>query len=139
MPLKVSVSLSRASPGPGSPSVTVTLEADLEGSALTDPARLRDQMRAPLAAIREVLAHEMPDVAVASGGSSPRAPTRNGNGRGGNRPATAAQVRAITALARRQGLDLGAWLREHAGVNRVEDLTVQQASGVIDDLKAPAR
>ena len=50
--------------------------------------------------------------------------------------ATASQVRAILAIARRQHADLGGLLQDDFGVERPEDLTVSQASAFIDRLKA---
>jgi hypothetical protein len=62
---------------------------------------------------------------------------RNGHGRS-RKPATANQVRAIAALARRHGLDLSDWLRAGYGVDRAEDLSLSEASRLIDELKATA-
>ena len=45
---------------------------------------------------------------------------------------------AILAIARRHGADLGAILRQAFHVDRVEDLSVGQASRLIDELKADA-
>jgi hypothetical protein len=46
------------------------------------------------------------------------------------------QVRAIQTIARRLNADLDGMLREEFGVERVEDLSMAEASRVIDDLKA---
>ena len=53
-------------------------------------------------------------------------------------PATANQVKAIEAIARRQDTDLLGLLRHEYEVERPEDLTIGQASELIDLLKAPA-
>ena len=66
--------------------------------------------------------------ADASRGSGDRQPSA--------RAATAKQVAALVALARRAGADLDGLLRDDYGVARPEDLTVRQASRVIDLLKA---
>jgi hypothetical protein len=60
---------------------------------------------------------------------------REGHGRP-RKPATANQVRAIAALARRHGLELADWLRAGYGVEQAEDLTLSEASRLIDELKA---
>lgn len=51
------------------------------------------------------------------------------------RPATAAQIKALYAIARRQKLDLCPWLQERCRVSRPEELTISQASYSIDELK----
>lgn len=60
----------------------------------------------------------------------------SGGGRSAGRKATASQVRAIHAIINRQGLDLVETLRQHGGVDYAEDLTITQASQLIDNLKA---
>ena len=69
-----------------------------------------------------------------------RAEARRGNGdrRPSARAATAKQVAALVALARRAGADLEGLLHGQCGVARPEELTVGQASRVIDLLKAAA-
>ena len=53
-------------------------------------------------------------------------------------PATASQVRAILAIARKQDADLEGVLRNDFGVDQPEDLSLSQASKLIDRLKAGA-
>jgi hypothetical protein len=53
-----------------------------------------------------------------------------------SRPATAGQVKAIFAIARAQQADLEGLLREEYHVDHPEDLTLSQASALIDQLKA---
>ena len=69
-------------------------------------------------------------------------PGRNGhshtNGNGARQPigrATQSQVRAIFAIARRQQLDAAALVRERFNVDRLENLTIREASTLIDELK----
>ena len=90
-------------------------------------------------------------LAQQSGHSSP-----NGNGHAGNNPsrnghshangksqgtrhevgtATQSQVRAIFAIARRQRVDPANLVRERFNVERLEDLSIREASTLIDDLK----
>jgi hypothetical protein len=54
------------------------------------------------------------------------------------RPATEKQVRAIWTIASRQHADLAGLLREY-GVERPEDLSIKQASELIDVLNTAAR
>jgi hypothetical protein len=51
------------------------------------------------------------------------------------KPATASQVKAIRSIARQRDVDLVAILRSEYDVERPEDLTLRQASGLIDWLK----
>ena len=53
------------------------------------------------------------------------------------RPATENQVRAIRSIASRQHADLDGLLRDY-GVGRPEDLSLKQASELIDTLKTAA-
>jgi hypothetical protein len=69
-------------------------------------------------------------------------PGRNGhshtNGNGARQPigrATQSQVRAIFAIARRQQVDPATLVRERFNVERLENLTIREASTLIDDLK----
>ena len=65
------------------------------------------------------------------------APAANGNGyHEPQPPATAAQVRAVQAIAKQQRLELAETLRQQFGVSRPEDLSKSQASSLIDQLKA---
>jgi len=65
-----------------------------------------------------------------------RPPGPAGNRTRPSRPATPNQVRAIQSIARRLNADLEGLLREEFAVERVEDLSMSEASRVIDDLKA---
>jgi len=58
----------------------------------------------------------------------------SGNGRG----ATTSQVRAIYAISNRNGVDLQAVLSSQFGVHRPDDLSIRDASSLIDQLKQGA-
>ena len=65
----------------------------------------------------------------------------NGNGNGTRHEigtATQSQVRAIFAIARRQRVDPTNLVRERFNVERLEDLSIREASTLIDDLKRGA-
>ena len=65
----------------------------------------------------------------------------NGNGQGARQPigrATQSQVRAIFAIARRQRIDPATLVRDRFNVERLEDLSIREASTLIDDLKRGA-
>jgi hypothetical protein len=100
-------------------------------------------------AVRDELAREQQAESAGANGQTAASNSRangsaNGNTNGNNRPkpngrkATASQVRAIHAIASRQGLDLAATLHERYGIDRPEDLAISEASQLIDDLKAQA-
>jgi len=60
---------------------------------------------------------------------------RNGQATSGkHRAATTSQVRALHAIATRQGFNLTERLRERFGLFRAEDLSISEASRMIDDL-----
>ncbi len=58
----------------------------------------------------------------------------NGSRRSTSAPATASQVRALHAIANRQGLSLEAVVNDQYGVTEPETLTITQASELIDEL-----
>jgi hypothetical protein len=58
-----------------------------------------------------------------------------GSGRGGRRPPARP---GLAALTRRRGADLGALLGAEFGVATPEQLSLREASGLIDRLKADA-
>ena len=65
----------------------------------------------------------------------------NGNGNGTRHEvgtATQSQVRAIFAIAKRQRVDPANLVRERFNVERLEDLSIREASTLIDDLKRGA-
>jgi hypothetical protein len=67
------------------------------------------------------------------------APARTGGARGrSTKPATPSQVKAIFAIARAQHADLEGLLRDEYCVARPEDLSLADASKLIDVLKAAA-
>ena len=73
---------------------------------------------------------------AAQGSNGNGHPNGNGRRRSSGRKATASQVRAIHAIASRQGLDLVAILRERFGSDHPEDLAIAEASELIDELKS---
>ncbi len=87
-------------------------------------------------------------IQTASNGNHHRIPAENGsnqtNGRsngqatnGKRRAATTCQVRALHAIATRHGFNLTERLREQFNLYRAEELSISEASRLIDDLNAP--
>ena len=130
--LKLNVGFSRkvGEANYGSRGASLQLELELDSGLIQQPDKLQDRIRRLYAMARQAVEEELR-------GQNGR-PETNGNGRQestGPR-ATAAQLRAVRAIADRQRLDLPSFLREQYGAVSPDDLTLPQASRLIDDLKA---
>ena len=149
MPLKVNVGLSRkvGETNYGSRGGSINVEMELDTALVNDPPRLQERIRQLFGLVRASLAEELngngKEIHPASNGPSPAAGDQrssNGNGppRQANppRPATQSQVKAIFAIARSQGMDVHQLLRDRFNVGRPDDLTVKEASQLIDSLKS---
>lgn len=145
MPLTINVGLSRkvGEANYGSRGASVHMELEADGSLVTEPMKLQEKIRQLFALVRTSLAEELNGgnghAPAASAGPLPAgaAPPVNGNGgpKGGSRPATPAQVKALYAIIRQQGRELGSVLHDRCQVSRPEELTLRQASQLIDQLK----
>ena len=154
MPLKLNVGVSRkvGQPDYGSVGVSCNLELELDSTLIERDldgfhARVRDAFIAARQAVQDELARVQAPVAAPEGLPPPRRPANgqpDGNGHASHQPAarpragklaTEKQVRAIASIARRQHADLDGLLRDDFGVERPEDLSIKQASRLIDLLK----
>lgn len=154
MPLRLNIGLSKkvGLPDYGSLGASANLELELDSGAVSDPDRLRQQVRylfgLAKASVEEELNQQQAALPHTATNGHGTAASTNGNGhqhsaanghrpagRSNGRAATASQVRAIKTIASRQRLNLAAQL-EPFGVQAVEDLSIQQASQLIDELKA---
>jgi hypothetical protein len=163
MPLKLNVGVSRkvGLPDFGSVGATCNVEVELDGSLLKgDLEAFHAQVRHAYAAAHKAVDDELARLQAAGtqaqtnlhahgavNGSEPG----NGHARGNGvavlagrtaaeaprpaKPATANQVNAIRSVARQKGADLVAILRSEYDVEMPEDLTLRQASALIDWLK----
>jgi hypothetical protein len=143
----------------GSVGASCNLELELDAGLLDKDldafhARVRSAYVAAHQAVHDELARlQAPVQSNADNSSSPRvnrAPvigytSENGSGyttraqdskARGQRSATPSQVKAILAIAQRHNVDLPGLLREQFGAERAEDLTIRQASQLIDLLKS---
>jgi hypothetical protein len=149
MPLKLNVGLSRkvGETNYGSRGASVNVEMELESTLVSDPAKLKDRIRQLFDVVRSSLTDELNGNANGNGNGNSQ--PRNGypsNGHGANqsqeqsspppRPATASQVKAIFAIARTQHVDLKLLLQNRFHVTRLEELSVRQASELIDTMKS---
>lgn len=149
MPLKLNVGLSRkvGEANYGSRGAIVNIEMELDSALLSEPQRLQERIRQLFGVVRASLAQELNgNGAHAPATSAPAATHRNGNGNGGNgndangneapvAPATPSQVKAIYAIGRSKGIQLPQFLHQRFQVTRADDLTKQEASRLIDEMK----
>jgi hypothetical protein len=164
MPLRLNVGVSKKLGLPEYSSIGASCNLELEVDSMlihTDLDGLHEQIRGAFVAARQAVNDELarlqtqaaPAVAPDAGSTNGRAQgsgastnetqaksngSRVRNGVAGSRsakPATANQVRAIVAIARRQHADLEGLLRDEYRVERPEDLSLAQASAFIDQLK----
>jgi hypothetical protein len=152
MPLRLNVGVSRklGLPEYSSAGASCNLELELpEGLLQTDleefQHRVRDAYVAAHQAVNDELARLQAQAGVApgltdrgagrAGRDDDHLARRPGAGRAGpSRPATPSQVKAILSIARKQRADLDGLLGE-LGVTRPEDLSLADASRLIDQLK----
>jgi hypothetical protein len=138
MPLKLNIGLSRkvGEPNYGSRGASVNLELELESGLLSNPTRLQEQIKHLFGMVKVSLAEEL------NGGSHPPAngtpPSREPlpmNQTGATRMATPAQIKALFALTRQQNVEMTGFLQQRCQVNRPQELSLKQASSLIDTLK----
>jgi hypothetical protein len=158
MPLRLNVGVSRKIGLPEFCSVgaSCNIEVELDSGLLRDDldglhAQVQGAFVAAQQAVNDELARLLaapappvviPAATPANGharrnGSAAGPPARLAGSRGQTgKPATPGQVKAIYAIARSQQVDLDGLLRDDHGVERPEDLSLAQASQLIDQLKA---
>jgi hypothetical protein len=154
MPLKLNVGLNRkvGEANYSSRGANVNVELEVDSSLVSEPAKLQERIRQLFGLVRMSLAEEL------NGGSNGHESTNSGanashdnshrnggnsDGRGHDtgqrsnppRPATTSQVKALFAITKSQRLNLNQLLRERFRVGKQEDLTIKEASQLIDQLK----
>ena len=162
MPLKLNVGVSRkvGLPNYGSVGASCNLELELESGMIDRDldafhAQIRHAYIAAHQAVHDELTrlHALQSDAPVETGATVHAGVgpRNGYGRTNGtsdrtrflgesarttKPATPNQVKAILAICRKQDTDLAGLLRHEYEVERPEDLSIRQASELIDLLKS---
>ena len=143
MPLRLDVGFTKkqGQPDYGSIGASVSFQFEVEGGLINDPPRLRESIRKLFGQARDAVDEEL--AREGTNGHADHSPTGNGGQQQGNghhsRPASQAQVRAIHAISRRQQLDLATLLGEKFGCAKPEDLSLSDASSLIDDLNGAAQ
>ena len=158
MPAKLNIGLSRkiGEANYGSRGASVNLEIELDSAAVHDSQLLHERIRTLYSMARQSVEEELNSSAENFHVDSSHA---NGNGHANNNghahgnghangngqharqqagTATQSQIRAIFAIARRQGLDPLSLVRERFHRERLEDLSIREASSMIDELKREA-
>jgi hypothetical protein len=117
---------------------SVNLELELESSLAANPPQLQERIR-ELFSLARLAVHEELRVGGSQTGQTHHHQNENGYSRSSTgRRATTSQVKAIHAIANRQRIDLPSLLDRQHQVGRPEDLTLQEASRLIDSLKGEA-
>lgn len=147
MPLKINLGLSKkvGEPNYGSRGASINLEVEIDSTLVAEPTKFQERVRQLFGLVRTSLAEELNGKSngYTTAGASPSTPTpASGNGHLPSsvpekpRPATASQLKAISAIAHRQKINLMLFLQNRIGVSQPADLSIKQASQVIDELKA---
>jgi hypothetical protein len=148
MPLKLMVGLARkvGQPNYGSLGASCGVEVELENSLLGgDPDAFRARVREAFVACRRAVDDELerlqaPSVGPGTTGHDEHSGS-NGTGREDSparRSATPRQIRTIVAIARRQRANLEIQLRTEYGVASPDELSLTEASRLIDGLRTAA-
>lgn len=150
--LKLSVGLTKkvGQENYGSKGASVNVELELDSGLISEPERLRERIKQLFTIAKSSVDEELNghsqngnghNGAVTHGaganGNGHANGHANGNGRQREaiRKATASQVRAIHAIVDRQRLDLPTLLQQRFGLNAAADLSITEASGLIDEIK----
>jgi hypothetical protein len=125
MPLKLNIAMSRkvGEPNYGSRGATVGLEMEVDSSLVDQPRQLHERVARLFRLVKHSVDRELGSTDATKVDFYVR-------------PATPAQVRALHAIANRQQLDLAAEIQSRFGLMGPDELTLQQASQLIDTIKA---
>jgi hypothetical protein len=133
MPLTLNVGFNRkvGEPNYGSRGASVNLQLELDSGLVDQPERLKDRVRQLFMLAKTSVDEELAQrPAVAS-----NIPT-SGSQRDSTRRATASQIRALQTIADRQQLDLTAVLQDRFGSGTAEELSITEASQLIDEFRS---
>ena len=114
---------------------SVNLELELDSGLAGDPERLKERVRQMFLLAKASVEEELHAPATANTNGKGTNGHQNGRQQTKARRATASQVRALHAIADRQHLDLATVLRERFRTDQAEELSITEASELIDSLK----
>lgn len=140
MPLKLQVGLQqkRGLPEYGSLGASCHVELELDGSLLDrNPAAFQQEVQRAFQACREAVQMELARPSPTEQKEAPPATNGHPAVKTSARRATQSQLRALRAIAGRQGFDLAVDVQQRFGIGRPEDLELQQASRLIDEFNRP--
>ncbi len=122
----------------GSRGASVNLELELDSGLAHEPERLKDRIRQLFslakASVDEELHTQPPDTGTHHSKANGQATNSHKQPRDKTRAATDSQVRALLAIADRQGIELSDKLRAGYGVDEPHELTITEASQLIAEL-----
>lgn len=138
MPLKLNIGSSKkiGLPNYSSQGASIHLELEVDSSLIGNPDGLQEQIESLFQQAREAVETEL-SRAQESDETSQNGASLNGNGSHHSaveRRATDGQIRALHAITNRLQIDLYSLLDRLHQVGRPEDLTLQEASQLIDEL-----
>jgi hypothetical protein len=148
MPLTLNVGLSRkvGEANYGSRGANVNVELEVDSSLIGEPDKLKERIRQLFSLVRATLAEELnggnghgaasPNRSQANGQQSAGQPNGNAQPGSGPRPATQSQVKALYAITKSQGRNLNQLLRDRFRIGKPEQLSIGEASRLIDELKS---
>jgi hypothetical protein len=150
MPLKLNVGACKkiGEPNYGSRGASVNVELELDTSLVAEPQKLRERIRELFAVVRSSLVEELNGNGSPRSNSAERESAHHDNGHTGNsaspqtngqrqpRGATQSQIKALFAIAKSRGLNLNEVIRERFHCGQPEQLSIREASQLIDSLKS---
>jgi hypothetical protein len=116
----------------GSRGASTHFEVEIESNLIREPAQLKDKIRYLFRLSKEAVDEEL-----AKSDDPVTPPPTNGRAAVNGRSATQSQVRAIHAIASRNRVELPQLLQQRFQADQPGDLSITQASELIDELKAP--
>jgi hypothetical protein len=146
MPIKLNCGLSRkvADQNYGSRGASINVEVEVESSLAGNPTALKDRIKRIFGLVRDSLSEELNSAGnsqvrptgqnAQQPGSGASTGTGNGQKAAPVRAATQSQIRAIGAIAKRLRLNLDELLGQRFQVKRAQELSIKQASQLIDEL-----
>jgi hypothetical protein len=120
----------------GSRGASVNVELELESHLVNDPDGLLRRIRELFELARRSVDAELTGTSSSKNGRNGQAPAgRNGDNTQPVRNATASQLQAIRSMCARQQLDPDHVANDWFGVGGLNELTITEASKLIDELK----